>query len=261
MGAGGRAGLGRKSGLSGRVLSLGFIYLAAKYGLGFLPPLLFWMWLRRALRDDFNPSPFQKFFIGGLVLAFPVGIGEYVLSKVIGPQGNVVAAGVVNGVLLAAIPEEISRALLLAYWVRRERGFAQPKWIIGGSIALAMGQVAIENISWIYFHTHDLGQQIQIFIARTIFTVPTLGACGLVVGVTTAWSHAHGENWMRAMGSGVLLAIVAHGIYDTSLLIGDRTLHGTALGRLTMIVAIGVMLLSYIPVHARLTELMNTQTT
>lgn len=236
-------------------MSFAFIYLAAKYGLGFLPPILFWMLLRRALHDDYDPAPFQKFFIGGLALTFPMAIAEYILGKAIGTPTNAIAAGLVNGFVLAALPEELGRALLLVYWIRRARGFADPKWIIGGSIALAMGQIAVENVAWVYLHTHDFAQQIQIFIARTILSVPVLGTCGLVAGVAAAWAYGRSENWLRTMSSGLLLAVVAHGIFDSTVLIVGRTQHGAISGRTHLIAAVGVMLLGYIPIHARLTAL------
>lgn len=228
-------------------MSVAFVYLAGKYGLGFLPPVLFWMLLRRALRDDYDPRSFQKFFVAGMVLTVPMGVAEYALGKVIGTPTSSVAAGLMNGFVLAAIPEEVIRALLLVYWVRRARGFADPKWIIGGSVALAMGQVAVENTAWIYLHTHDVAQQFHIFMTRTLLSVPTLGVCGLVAGVATAWAYGRSENWMRSLGSGLLLAVVVHGIFDSAVFIAS--------GRTILIATVSAMLLGYIPIHARLTAL------
>jgi RsiW-degrading membrane proteinase PrsW (M82 family) len=220
-----------------------------------VPPMLFWAWICRLDAASFDPRPFATFFIAGGALAIPLVPVEHVLELGVAGLENPAAWALARGFVVAALPEETARAAFLAYFLWKRRGFSSPRWIISAAVALAMGQVLLENALMWYAHV-DQFEQFSNWILRALFCVPTLGFYGFAVGVAAAWRHARCENWAKGLLSGLAIAIVAHGLYDAAVFYAEKTLAGVEYAEALIIpLAAAVVSLCWFAVRSRCRDL------
>jgi RsiW-degrading membrane proteinase PrsW (M82 family) len=230
-------------------------YFLIKLSPIFVPPLLFWVWIRRLCGEDWNPRPFLRFFFAGAILVLPLFFVEQYLSRQLGNDGDTATTALREGFLITALPEEVGRALLLAWWVVRRRGFARPRWIISVAVALAMGQVAVENLAHFYFTTHGAEERLEVWLMRVLFCVPTMGFYGLAMGVMAAWKLARQENWVSGLFEGAVIAAIGHGLYDSALIfITDNPEFGPYTIYAMVPITAAVMIVCYLPVRQYYTE-------
>jgi RsiW-degrading membrane proteinase PrsW (M82 family) len=222
--------------------------------LAFLPPLLVWLWVRWKVRDDVDPTPFMKFFIFGTLLGVPLAFIELPLVGWSRTFSATTIRAVLEG-LTAGVVEEMGRVAVLAYAIYRKRGFARPRWIIGVSLALAMGFVAVENLFWLSIQQDGVGL-LRTILHRTLLTVPVAAALGLTVGVMTAWWQMRGESWMRGMVAGVGLAIVVHVLYDAGLSISAEIVDKSYSDYAAFAIAVLAVMLAFLPVRIRFKSIM-----
>jgi RsiW-degrading membrane proteinase PrsW (M82 family) len=231
-------------------MSFAVLYPLAKLWPVVLPPLGFWLWLRWQTNEDLDPRPFLKFFVAGALACFPIALFERALFDRIGDVDRSIAGTVVESWFIAAIPEELARAGLLAYGIVKRRGFAEPAWIIGAAVALSMGQAALETAFLAYAHPEG-PERIGIFLVRAILCVPTMGTYGIAMGVLAAWERCRGGDWRLGLAAGLGLAVLGHGIYDTSLFMVGRLLGEPAATYVSVLIAAIVVTIVFLPVKSR----------
>ncbi len=221
-----------------------------------VPPLIFWMWIRRTLRAGLDPRPFLELFLGGAVLVALVGMaGNFVLGH-LGEPAAPLSRALQEGWLYAALPEEATRAAVLGFWIAGERGFADPKAIIGAALALGMGAIAMENLIRFHQITDDVSHY-QILIQRPIISVLLIGGTSLAIAVPTAWRQARGEDWRLGLTAGLALAVLAHGIYDSAVLMSDHVLPGQYVPLASIAIAVAALSISILPVRSRFKALIS----
>jgi hypothetical protein len=206
----------------------GLYVLTKFFSSALVPPLLFWMWLRWRMEDGLDPRPFAKFFIAGAALVAPLALVEHglsawlredpVLLALLRRQEDPIGTALRTAWIAAAIPAEFSRAFLLGVAIYWRRGFARPKWIVAVSVALGMGMAGAESILRVYTQ-FDAFNRIQTVVLRALFSVPTFGAYSLAVGVSTAWWVSRNKDWRIGMTIGIVIAVIGHRFYDSSLMI------------------------------------------
>jgi len=237
-------------------MTLAALFLLCKLGAALVPPLLFWMWVRRTLRADVDPRPFLNLFMVGAVLVALVGLaGNFVLAR-LGEPADPVSRALQEGWLYAAIPEEATRAIALGIWISRRRGFAPPKAIIGAALALGMGAIAMENLIRFY----QIGDGIdgyQILIQRPLICVLLIGGTSLAIAVPTAWRQAHAGDWRLGLAAGFGLAVLAHGIYDSVVLMSDQLVPERFVQFASVAIAVAALAISFLPVRSRFNALIN----
>jgi len=237
-------------------MSLSALFLLCKLAAAVLPPLLFWMWVRRTLRADPDPRPFLNLFMVGAVGVALVGMaGNFVLAR-LGEPADPVSRALQEGWLYAALPEEATRAIALAVWLSRKRGFAHPKAIIGAALALGMGAIAMENLIRFHQITDDVDGY-QILIQRPLICVLLIGGTSLAIAVPTAWRQACVGDWRLGLAAGLGLAVLAHGIYDSAVLMSDHVLPEQYLQFASIVIALTALAISFLPVRSRFNALIN----
>jgi RsiW-degrading membrane proteinase PrsW (M82 family) len=223
-----------------------------------LPPLAFWIGVRRFSNEDFDPRPFAKFFVGGALLCLPVGLFEYYLERWIVTPNNILPEPLVKGLMIAAVPEEAARAALLGYWIGRAPAFVRPSWIISGAVALSMGQAAIESGLRALAHTNTFDRA-EVLVLRAVLSVPTLGACGLAIGIATAWEHFIGKDWREGMLNGLALAIVGHAFYDCTLFALEKVASDQSASYIGVPVAAATFVIVVLPLKSRFNAMISTR--
>ncbi len=226
-----------------------------------VPPLLFWVWIRRLGREDWDPRPFARFFLSGAIAILIWAIVGHYLGRWLGGEGTTPLAALRQGFLMAAIPEEIIRALLLLWWIRKQRGFATPTWIVSVAVALAMGQVALENLIYFYFNHRDAEERLETWLFRVVFCVPTMGFYGFTTGVMAAWGRLRRRNWTVCLAAGTVIAIVGHGLYDSALyIVANHAAWEPYAPYAAIPVAAIAMVICYVPIRRRYNEIYTVAT-
>lgn len=114
----------------------------------------------------------------------------------------------INSFLFAAIPEELSKFLFLYLFIWRDKNFNEYFDGIIYAVFVSMGFACIENI----FYVIEGGYGVAI--GRAILSIPGHALFGVIMGYYFARARFSHSNRTGYLLKGVLLAILAHGIYN-----------------------------------------------
>lgn len=183
----------------------------AKWVLAFVPTLIL-MWYFR--RRDLNPEPARVVwttFLLGCVAVVPVLLipTSLVVAQVRSPVLGVLASAFVQ----AAIPEELSKLLVLLGYSTRHREFDEAMdGVVYGAIA-ALGFATVENVS--YVSQGGLGTA----LSRGIFAVPGHAFDGAIMGYYLGQTRLGRRRVVYAL----LWPVIIHGLYDFLLMVAPLT--------------------------------------
>lgn len=132
----------------------------------------------------------------------------YAPAQALLQTGNPYFLGAGKAFLMAAIPEETAKFLVLVGYSVRHKDFDEPMDGIVYGVAASLGFAALENVMYVF----DGGYQIAL--ARAVTAVPAHAMFGAVmgyyVGRAAFASHLKASLYIRALAVPILL----HGLYD-----------------------------------------------
>ena len=170
--------------------------------------------LRYFYRKDVHPEPralLVKTFLLGIVLIAPLYPVAYLLALLAPTASAPWVAAAYEAFVLAAIPEELLKFVVLRAYAARRPAFDEPMdGIVYGATA-ALGFAAFENALYVWE-----GGWITALV-RAFTSVPMHAACGAILGYFVARSVFEGGG-RRALWTGFAWAVLAHGIYDFGLM-------------------------------------------
>ncbi|MCX6093340.1 MAG: PrsW family glutamic-type intramembrane protease, partial [Candidatus Bipolaricaulota bacterium] len=147
----------------------------------------------------------KTFFLGTATTLAAVVI-EFVLIAVEGRSLGILASAAYEAFVVAAIPEELLKLLVIACFCARCKSFDEPMdGIVYGATA-ALGFAAIENAMYV-----AQGGWI-VAVMRSVTAVPMHAAMGAILGYYVALERLllrRGAIW-----SGLAIAVLVHGLYD-----------------------------------------------
>jgi hypothetical protein len=173
--------------------------------------LIWYFWAR-----DLQPEP-------GRVLAATFGLGVLAVVPVLMveiPAGWAIKQiadpylqGTVEGFFGAAAPEELFKLVVLLAFCVRHPAFDEPMdGIVYGAVA-SLGFATLENV--LYVGKGGLG----VGVLRALTAVPGHAFDGAILGYFVGQAKFFPAHKGRLVLSGYLLATLAHGVYDTPLMI------------------------------------------
>ncbi len=116
--------------------------------------------------------------------------------------------GAIDAFVLASLPEEVFKFLVLALYVRKHSAFDEPMdGLVYGATA-SLGFAALENVLYV------TGGGLGLAITRALTAVPMHAALGALLGYGVARSRFDGRPLLLALP----LPILLHGLYDWPLL-------------------------------------------
>ena len=115
----------------------------------------------------------------------------------------------------AAIPEELSKLLLLWLFLRKNPYFDERMDGIVYAVCVSLGFAGLENILYVVLNE----DWASIAISRAIFAVPGHFCYGVMMGYFYSLAKFEPQHRMRYSALALLAPIVAHGIYDSLLFI------------------------------------------
>ena len=168
-------------------------------------------------KQDKRPEPVRliaKGFLLGVLSVIPISIVEAMLMMA-GAGTNMpttLLGAIFTAFIVAAIPEEGIKLLMLNMLLRRNKFFDEHYDGIVYAVSVSMGFAAVENVSYLFGNV-DMWQQVGI--SRALLAVPAHYAFAVLMGYYYSlyrFSRPRNERY-RVM---ILAApVIAHGIYDT----------------------------------------------
>lgn len=226
-----------------RYVELAFLVIVA-----FVPPLALTAFFY--LKDRYEPEPKRRvaiaFFYGFLVLIPALYIGRLVRSTV---DQEFLALGGLRADLfrtfvVAALPEEGAKFLLLCVTVLWWRDFDEPFDGVVYGAALSLGLAAVENLFYVlHAFLYSKGAW-KVALLRGTFAVPAHALFGATMGYflgLAKFGKTRAKKLLRA-GAGLCLASVFHGLYDLLCQFTGAVLGWILLGGLSLAMWVFVLM-------------------
>lgn len=181
-----------------------------------LAPCLFLLWYFYH-RDKYEPEPKKKLltmYLAGALMTIPVAVLEMLLIQGL----NQVTSGIFHTFIMSffiiAPIEELAKFVAVKRWVYRWVEFDEVMDGIVYTVAASLGFATVENIFYV------LTQGIEIGIARAFLAVPGHAFFGALMGYYIGLAKFNKKKEAQLITKGVVLAMIAHGLYDFLILSG-----------------------------------------
>lgn len=189
------------------------LYYLLLFGIAVLPVVLLMVFIYR--QDKYQKEPVKslaKAFIGGM-LAIPLDI-----LIVTGVDAILEGTAIANTVFFSAfmeagIPEELSKFLIFMIFIWRDKNFDEYFDGIVYASFIGLGFACIENIEYVFMYGFGTG------VVRALLSVPGHFLFGVVLGYFLSLAKFEPGKRGVYMWSGLLLAMLAHGLFDWLLMV------------------------------------------
>ena len=168
---------------------------------------------------DVHPEPSRVLWITfwlGVLSTIPTVLVALPLALVLeGALDNLVAVGVADAFLCAALPEELFKLGVVYVYVRKHEAFDEPMDGIVYGVVASLGFATLENI----LYTIEGG--VSVAIMRAFTAVPMHAACGAIMGYYFGQGHFVATSKAQRRGlwlKGYVIVVLIHGLYDAPLL-------------------------------------------
>lgn len=173
--------------------------------------LLIWYFHKRDLFRE-PPRVLWATFGLGVAVTVPVVLVALPLTPLLEQLHNPHAKGLAEAFLMAAIPEELFKFLVVRLYCARHREFDEPMDGIVYGAAASLGFASLENI--LYVSQGGLG----VALMRAITAVPNHAFLGALMGYYVGQARFSPETARQSTRLALLVPILLHGIYDYPLL-------------------------------------------
>ena len=191
------------------------LYYLLLFGIAVLPVVLLMVFIYR--QDKYQKEPIKslaKAFIGGMI-AIPLdilivgGIGIFL--------GGTLFSNTVfySAFLEAGSPEELSKFLIFMIFIWRDKNFDEYFDGIVYATFIGLGFACVENIEYVFSYGFQTG------VVRALLSVPGHFLFGVVMGYFLSMAKFHPEKRNTYLWSGLMLAMLAHGLFDWLLMVTE----------------------------------------
>jgi len=158
-------------------------------------------------------------FAAGLVVAALLVLAETRLDIAPESIGDTPEHALALAFFVGALPEEGLKLVGFLAWLWGAGG-AAPRLRLLGAVAVAMGFDTIETWLQLWQWSDRTGLWLAMLVQRALLAAPMTALGGFVVGVWAAVTdEARGSAFARNLNLGFVAALVAHGIWDSSVFI------------------------------------------
>ena len=186
------------------------------FGIAVLPVVVLMVFIYR--QDKYQKEPIKslaKAFFGGM-LSIPLDI--LIVTGVGMIFGKTFIANTVffSSFMEAGIPEELSKFLIFMLLIWRDKNFDEYFDGIVYATFIGLGFACVENIEYVFMYGFGTG------VVRALLSVPAHFLFGVLMGHFLSLAKFHPEKRGTYILSGLLLAMLAHGLFDWLLMVTDR---------------------------------------
>lgn len=178
--------------------------------------LLLYIW-----KKDPQPEPTSqliKAVLWGMAICVPVALLEMLIQTLLtnaGVDSSTLVGTTIDAFVVAALPEETFKLLVLWLVLRKNPYFDEHFDGIVYAVCVGLGFAALENVLYVFSEEYWL----SVAIARALLAVPGHYAFAVLMGYY--YSVYHFVDRSPRIAACILLApVVAHGIYDAIALSG-----------------------------------------
>ena len=193
-----------------------FLYYLLLFGIAVLPVVLLMIFIYR--QDKYEKEPIKslaKAFIGGM-LAIPLDILVVTGIDSIFEGTAFTSTVFFSAFMEAGIPEELCKFIIFMIFIWRDKNFNEYFDGIVYATFIGLGFACVENIEYVFMFGFQTG------IVRALLSVPGHFLFGVVMGYFLSMAKFHPEKRGTYILSGLLLAMLAHGLFDWLLMVTDR---------------------------------------
>lgn len=185
---------------------------------------VFWLFATIYMKDSAQPEPpkwlLKAFFYGALAALLSLAYGLIVESlfgvDVTNEQYSSLVEAVGDAFLLAAIPEELAKFIMLWLLLRKNPFFDEHFDGIVYSVCVGLGFAGLENVLYLINGMED-GSWISIGIARAMFSVPGHYFFAVIMGYFYSIYYFGVDRSIKTKVMVLLAPILAHGLFDSLL--------------------------------------------
>jgi RsiW-degrading membrane proteinase PrsW (M82 family) len=191
------------------------LYYLLLLGIAILPVAVLMVFIYR--QDKYQKEPVKsliKAFIAGLLA---ISLDIMIVQGIDSLLGETAIAGTVffSAFLEAGIPEELSKFLMFMIFIWRDKNFDEYFDGIVYATFIGLGFACLENIEYVFLFGFGTG------VVRALISVPGHFLFGVVLGYFFSMAKFHPEKRGTYLFSGLLLAMVAHGLFDWLLMVTE----------------------------------------
>ena len=171
-------------------------------------------------RDRKSPEPIKQLLKATAlgVLAIPLTLAIVYPLQLIGiipDEFTTIGGAIYDAFMSAAIPEELSKLLLLWLFLCKNPYFDERMDGIVYAVCVSLGFAGLENILYVVLNE----DWASIAISRAIFAVPGHFCYGVMMGYFYSLAKFEPLHRTRYSALALLVPVVAHGVYDSLLFI------------------------------------------
>lgn len=191
------------------------LYYLILFGIAILPVIILMIFIYR--QDKYQKEPIKslaKAFIGGM-LSIPIDI--LIVTGIDAALNGTAISNTVffSAFLEAGIPEELSKFLIFMIFIWNDKNFDEYFDGIVYATFIGLGFACVENIEYVFSYGFQTG------VVRALLSVPGHFLFGVVMGYFLSMAKFHPEKCGTYMISGLLLAMLAHGLFDWLLMVAS----------------------------------------
>lgn len=191
------------------------LYPLLLFGIAILPVVLLMIFIYR--QDKYEKEPIKslaKAFIGGM-LSIPLDIIIVTGIQQLAGDSAFTQTVFFSAFLEAGIPEELSKFLIFMIFIWRDKNFDEYFDGIVYATFIGLGFACVENIEYVFSYGFQTG------VVRALLSVPGHFLFGVVMGYFLSMAKFHPEKRSTYLWSGLLLAMLAHGLFDWLLMVAS----------------------------------------
>lgn len=191
------------------------LYYLILFAIAILPVVLLMIFIYR--QDKYQKEPIKsliKAFIGGMI-AIPLDI--LLVTGIDAALGGTAITKTVffSAFLEAGIPEELSKFLIFMIFIWNDKNFDEYFDGIVYASFIGLGFACVENIEYVFSYGFQTG------VVRALLSVPGHFLFGVLMGYFLSLAKFHPEKRGTYILTGVLLAMLAHGLFDWLLMVAS----------------------------------------
>ena len=198
------------------------LYYLLLFGIAILPVIILMVYIYH--QDKYQKEPIKtlaKAFIGGMI-AIALDILIVTGIQYLAGDSAITKTVFFSAFLEAGIPEEFSKFLIFMLFIWRDKNFDEYFDGIVYATFIGLGFACVENIEYVFMFGFGTG------VVRALLSVPGHFLFGVVMGYFLSMAKFHPEKRGTYVISGLLLAMIAHGLFDWLLMVSSAL--GAGLG-------------------------------
>ena len=191
------------------------LYYLLLFAIAILPVVVLMVFIYR--QDKYQKEPVKslvKAFIGGMI-AIPLDIMIVTGLDLVFGETALAQTVFFSAFLEAGIPEELCKFIIFMIFIWNDKNFDEYFDGIVYATFIGLGFACVENIEYVF----SFG--VQTGVVRALLSVPGHFLFGVIMGYFLSMAKFQSEKRGVYLLSGLLLAMLAHGLFDWLLMVAN----------------------------------------